>query len=389
MRGSVLLIAATLCIPAVSVAQAPSSRPSSRPAEVKPEPGAKNPGSTDPGSTEPGSTEMGGVEMGGTETSGGSVDFVRDVLPILEISCFECHQAKHVDARGRLRKPKGGLRLDGKDWILRGGDSGASLVAGEPDESELYVRLILDADDDDLMPGGDADPLPEEDQETIRTWIAEGASFGAWVGVTGDLQASRGPAKQNARLAHFEALSESVRPVAEGTIKKVVEATGGKARIVPLGAGSPLLRVEWFAHQTEVTDDDVAVLAKLEDHIAVLSLARSKVTDRGLKVLADMRRLAELDLRETGISNAALEHLAGLESLRSLNLVATKVDDRGATRLAAMKSLRDLYLWRSGVSSRAVKSLQMQLKDATVRGAPSFDVPMPAPAAEGPRRRRR
>src|SRR5438105_15141001 len=56
------------------------------------------------------------------------VDFLRDVQPILTNSCFECHG---------LQKQKGGLRLDQKEVALKGGDSGAVLIAGKSAESLL------------------------------------------------------------------------------------------------------------------------------------------------------------------------------------------------------------------------------------------------------------
>ena len=55
----------------------------------------------------------------------GKVDFEKQVLPILKESCFKCHEKEHEDG-GKIKKPKGGLRLDHRDsaigsvwWIPR------------------------------------------------------------------------------------------------------------------------------------------------------------------------------------------------------------------------------------------------------------------------------
>jgi hypothetical protein len=56
------------------------------------------------------------------------------------------------------------------------------LVAGDPDESSLYVRPTLPPDDLDFMPV-DAEPIKPEERETLRRWIAEGADFGSWTSV--------------------------------------------------------------------------------------------------------------------------------------------------------------------------------------------------------------
>jgi len=89
------------------------------------------------------------------------VDFARQVLPILESRCFDCHRATWVDDRGRPRRPKAGLRFDGKHWILAGGAGGPAVVAGEPDASPLYRLTTLPAGDPDVMPAR-GEPLTRE-----------------------------------------------------------------------------------------------------------------------------------------------------------------------------------------------------------------------------------
>ena len=101
------------------------------------------------------------------------VDFQKDVLPILSEHCTLCHG---VDAGHR----QGGLRLDQQEPALRGGDSGSpAVVPGKPDDSEL-VRRITAADEDQRMPPPSHNrPLAAKQIETLRQWIAEGASYQA------------------------------------------------------------------------------------------------------------------------------------------------------------------------------------------------------------------
>ena len=56
------------------------------------------------------------------EPAAAKVDYARDVQPIFAARCYECH--------GPARQ-KGGLRLDGPAAILKGGESGAVVVAGK------------------------------------------------------------------------------------------------------------------------------------------------------------------------------------------------------------------------------------------------------------------
>ena len=93
-----------------------------------------------------------------------SVDFVRDVQPILNQSCTSCHGAK---------SQLGGLRLDSKATAFAGGQSGRAIQPGHAADS-LLLKRILGSGEQARMPMG-AKPLPPEQIETLRLWIEGGA----------------------------------------------------------------------------------------------------------------------------------------------------------------------------------------------------------------------
>ncbi len=94
-----------------------------------------------------------------------AVDFARDVYPILQRACFECHGPQRQESD---------LRLDLREPALAGGASGAVIAPGKPDESELLRRIGLPPGDDEIMPTR-GKPLSRRQIETIRAWIAAGA----------------------------------------------------------------------------------------------------------------------------------------------------------------------------------------------------------------------
>ncbi len=61
-----------------------------------------------------------------------AAQFEREVRPVLAGQCVQCHGEK---------KQEGGLRLDTRQGLLKGGDSGAVLVPGKPDESLIILAL--------------------------------------------------------------------------------------------------------------------------------------------------------------------------------------------------------------------------------------------------------
>src|SRR5882672_6787649 len=97
--------------------------------------------------------------------SADKVDFAKDIQPILQKSCVECHGPE---------KPKGKLRLDTKDGALKGGKDGVVIEPGNADKSEVYRRITLPADNDDVMPNK-GDKLTKAQTDLIRDWINQGA----------------------------------------------------------------------------------------------------------------------------------------------------------------------------------------------------------------------
>ncbi|MEX2578346.1 MAG: PSD1 and planctomycete cytochrome C domain-containing protein [Verrucomicrobiales bacterium] len=93
------------------------------------------------------------------------IDFVRDIQPILEFNCVSCHDATEA---------KAGLRFDKAEHFFEGGEGGASLVKGKPDESLMIELVSLPADDIDVMPSKGR-TLHEHEIAKLRQWIAEGA----------------------------------------------------------------------------------------------------------------------------------------------------------------------------------------------------------------------
>ena len=94
-----------------------------------------------------------------------AVDYLRDIKPLFATACVQCHEVK---------KPKGGLNLATAAALMKGGDSGESIIAGKADES-LLVKVLNG-------PHGDIPQMPYKRNQltvaqvaVVKQWINDGA----------------------------------------------------------------------------------------------------------------------------------------------------------------------------------------------------------------------
>ena len=98
------------------------------------------------------------------------VSFRDEVLPILSDRCFACHGP---DAAAR----ESDLRLDLQEPAFADLGGYAAIVPGEPEESELFLRITTEFDAD-LMPPPDSNlSLSPDEIETLRLWVEQGAKW--------------------------------------------------------------------------------------------------------------------------------------------------------------------------------------------------------------------
>jgi mono/diheme cytochrome c family protein len=98
--------------------------------------------------------------------AGRLVSFSKQVAPIFSQRCLACHNA---------RTAKGRLNMESFANLMKGGESGASVVAAKPAESLLQTMI-----EDHSMPK-DADPLLPEQIAIIKKWIETGARLDAGI----------------------------------------------------------------------------------------------------------------------------------------------------------------------------------------------------------------
>ena len=96
-----------------------------------------------------------------------SADFFETrIRPVLANNCFTCHAASAL----------GGLRVDSRDGILKGGKSGPAMVSGDPDKS-LLIEAVRQTNPKLKMPMGGK--LKDQEIQDLTSWVKAGAIWPA------------------------------------------------------------------------------------------------------------------------------------------------------------------------------------------------------------------
>jgi uncharacterized membrane protein/mono/diheme cytochrome c family protein len=254
--------------------------------------------------------------------------FAARVAPIFNDRCVTCHGPE---------KKKGKLRLDSFEDVMRGGKDGVVVKPGDPKNSELVRRISLPRDDKDAMPAEGKPGLTVAQIQVIALWIASGASQ--------TLAAEEVHGAPPADKPAPPPLTADYRPRSD-TILALQTQFG--IRLVPRSENPhDGLILRTVTAPTSCNDAVLEALLPIANLIVDAELARTKITDAGVKTLATFSNLRSLDLSHTAITSRGLAPLANLNKLESLNLTATDVDDQGVLPLRRKPGLRNLYLFET------------------------------------------
>jgi hypothetical protein len=195
--------------------------------------------------------------------------FTQSVQPILEASCVGCHNPE---------KAKGKLALHTLEAATKGGEGGASVVAGKPDESPLMKRTLLPKDNEDVMPPeGKGALLTTAQTDVLKKWITDGAAWPTGVILKAKEKAAK-PAKETTTAARslavypdaivLETKRDSHKLIAVATFEDDVtdEVTARAkitiadpsiakldgAKLTPLKDGQTTVTVEWNQKKVDV-----------------------------------------------------------------------------------------------------------------------------------------
>jgi hypothetical protein len=279
------------------------------------------------------------------------------IAPMLQSRCGSCHNPD---------KQRGQLDLSSLDALLVGGESGAVVLPGNAEGSDLYKRVTLPESHENFMPAEGKTPLTQEQVQILGWWLDAGLPAETSVSALSvdeetaallSIELGLSPVPVMVAAENYPALPEEM-------INQMV-ASGWLVR--PLSRESNGLSVSINAIGQPASRDMLALLNQASASMVELNLASTGLNDDLLAVITDMPVLEILNLSNNGITDAGLDTLAGFENLQVLNLYGNSaITDGGLEKLVSLVNLETLYLWGTAVSEAGLMGLQASMVDLEI-----------------------
>lgn len=275
--------------------------------------------------------------------------FADIVQPLLKEKCGSCHSAT---------KQKGGLRLDGKEWILKGGKDGQVFSAGNPDASELYTRILLSPLEEDHMPPKGKPQLTEQEVALLHWWISNDGSFEKKV------REIPQPDKIKSVLLALQSDAASTPKswIPDGKTEPVPQSVLDTLRhagiiVLPVAVNSNYLLAN-FVSIPRLDERTIALLSRISKQLVWLKLGYAELSEESWKRIGQCINLTRLSIEHTNLTDASVKYLSSLGNLQYLNLVGTKVSVQGIQSLTGLVKLEKLYLGQTLVHGDEIAQLR-------------------------------
>ncbi len=263
------------------------------------------------------------------------------IEPIFAEKCWSCHSSK---------KAKGDLRLDGMEQILKGGKNGKVLNAHDPDNSDLFTRLILDKEDDKHMPPDGKPQLTKDEIILINWWIGSG--------LESDKKANELEQSANVKFALNSLVATEPSSVfmpetklnePENASLKFLNDNG--VTVSRISADSPFILAS--VYNKDLSSKAIAKLKDLSEHIIWFRASNVTVDQSIIEMIASFKNMTDLSLNSCKI-DSSIEPLSKLEYLKKINLTSSSITSSDLEPILKNQKLEHLYLFNTGISESEV-----------------------------------
>ncbi|CAM3469923.1 c-type cytochrome domain-containing protein [Zobellia roscoffensis] len=266
------------------------------------------------------------------------------VTTILDDKCVSCHNPN---------KKKGELLMTNLEELLKGGESGQTLIPGDPIKSQLISRLHLPTEDEEHMPPEGKAPLTQNEIEILERWVALGASdtlrfdqlpkSEPLVVLVKDLMEPKAESKW-----------EKLPVVADSTLQNLAS---DYLTIERMAANSNALSVDVYL-PPEYAAEPIIALERIAANIVELDLSGLPIGTVEMDFVSKCQNLEWLEIDKTPVTDAEVKKLETLKNLRLLKVYETSITDKSIAVFKNAQSLKNLYIWKTDISQSALESFK-------------------------------
>ncbi|GAA0881176.1 ribonuclease inhibitor [Algoriphagus jejuensis] len=275
--------------------------------------------------------------------------FPHVIQPILDQKCISCH---------RSSKLKGGLSLESPESILKGGESGTVFAANIAD-SELFRRIHLGEEEEEVMPPKGKKQLTEQEIFLLESWISGGVDFARPLVGYGD-------SVQYVAAAFLGLGSSDQASASEGALSPVdslvLDELRGKGILV-----RELLK-DSFRYDVHIPSaaltqrglpDLLKSLEPIQANVLWLNLSGLGLTDDELGSLPELPNLMKLRLEKNALTDKGLTLAEKFPRLEVLNVYGNDLTDDCLDELGRCGSLQKVYVWQTKITQAELGSVRL------------------------------
>ncbi|MDO5978390.1 c-type cytochrome domain-containing protein [Flavivirga spongiicola] len=280
-----------------------------------------------------------------------------DVIHVIfEKKCNVCHNND---------KAKGDLLLVDSESILKGGENGKVVIAGDASKSELYRRITLDPHHKEFMPTEGRTPLTNEETLLIKWWIDEGVSFDKKV-VELNLTDRIKDYLQDVGIGLKKSFIESLNlSEVDNKILDSIRAEGFKIKTVT--NRSTLLEVNYPIYNKEpLNEGKLDVLLRAKENITWLNFSGIPIQENLISKIGQLENLTELRVNNSKLTNEAIKYLTQLKHLEYLNVYGNPISNASVESFQKLTKLKKLYLWKTNISEESMLKIKDSLPQVTI-----------------------
>jgi len=264
---------------------------------------------------------------------------------VLDNNCIGCHNPN---------KKKGELLMTSISELIEGGESGPSLVLGDPVKSELIRRLRLPIDDEEHMPPDGKKPLSENEIQILERWIAIGASDTIKLSHLDNNEPLVGMVKKMMEPVTTNTWAQLPR-VADSTLQNL---TSDYVTIKRIASDSQAaLSISVFL-PPDYNPKNITDLKRIANNIVELDLSGIPIGEKEMELVAMCKNLDWLEVDRTPITDIEFLKLKGLVKLRVLKAYETGITDESLAVLKDLKGLKHLYVWATKISDSGLAEIK-------------------------------